>query len=147
MRKISDRAYLEGFHSGGKQNKKTSIKQKALDDREFSEEAFVEAFDQKDLILQYAKEIDQLRKGKIEMQEFLQTLSIPAVLTIVQSMNDANSPKDKAAIAGDILDRAGHGKINKVAMATKNFDKSTAKEELISHIMGFAADSDVVKVK
>lgn len=147
MRKISDRGYLEAFHAGDKQKKKTSVKQKVLDDREFSESSFVEAYDQKELLVQYAEDIDKLRKGKIEMGDFLQTLSIPAILTIVQSMQDATSAKDRASIAGDILDRAGHGKINKVAMATKNFDRTTAKDELISHIMGFAADSDVVKVK
>lgn len=143
----NDRKFFESYLAGEKQDSRTSHTQTHADRIErMSEDSFVEAYDAADLLVEYAKEIDDMRKGKIEVSEFLQTVSPQAILTILQAMTQSSKESVRVDAAKDLLDRAGHGKINKVAMGTKNFSRSDPKEELLAHIMGFSATSDVIKV-
>ena len=112
-----------------------------------TEDDLIDAIDQARVIEKYAKEIKDLRENKIDMTEFMEKMSVPAMVTLIYAMNSTTSLKDKASIAQDILDRAGHGKINKMAIASRSFDKKSSEDELISHILGMARGTNIIDIK
>lgn len=144
MKKVSSAGFYKSLLIGDKAGRQSAVKGRSTSAKE---NALIEAIDNADLLIRYADQIEKLNKGKMDAREFLDELSAPALVTLLWALNNTNTPKDKAAIAQDILDRAGHSKINKVAMGTKSFDRNSSKEELIASLLGMARGTNFIEIE
>lgn len=93
----------------------------------------------------YNKQFEKLRQGTMSVPAFIQELSHEATMVLVESMR-ADDPRLAFDAARDVLDRAGHGKLQKVAVAHANVDHETSRRELINIIMSSAKKTGI-KVK
>jgi hypothetical protein len=146
---MSDRKFWEAYMAGDKRKGDSSELQQ-IPQRErgrnrgggsnngdnFKEEYVTNAIDVKDTVMKYASFIQKLEENKIDVSGFLSKVSPDAIVKILSLMN-SGSEKVQLDAAKDILDRAGHSKVNKVAMAG-TLDPQASKAELISTVLGLS---------
>lgn len=108
------------------------------------EDAMVNAIDNRQVLSKYADWITALREGKTDVPGFLDKMS-PDLM--IELMTIAMTGKDKIKLEAirDMLDRAGYGKVNKVAVAG-TLDAKASKEELLSTILGLGKKTGTIDV-
>lgn len=113
--------------------------------RNHKEDAIAEAIDMKKTLITHADWITRLREGKIDTSQFIASMSPEVAVKLVDVAFNGESEKNRLAAMQDILDRAGHGKVNKHAIA--NVDPSQPKEQLLSLIMGLNKKSKAIEIE
>lgn len=100
------------------------------------EESLVSAIDDLEIIKKYQSLYDALSKDEIDPHAFLQGVSKDVAVKLVATALKGSSEKIRLEAQKDILDRAGYGKVQKIAVA--QVDPKQPKEQLISLIAGLA---------
>jgi hypothetical protein len=113
--------------------------------RNHKEDAIIGAIDMKKTLSKHADWVEKLRAGQIDVSQFLSALSPDVAIELVDIALAGESEKNRLAAMQDILDRAGHGKINKHAIAS--VDPNQPKEQLISLIMGLNKKSKAIEIE
>jgi len=93
------------------------------------------AIEKADTIRKFRKQILDIEKGTLDMPGFLQSLSRQAIMEIAFAMVGSEDEKMRFQAAKDILDRAGYGKMQKIAVAHAHVDPATTRQELVNMIM------------
>jgi len=106
--------------------------------RNHIEDRIAQAIDHKAELKRHAHLLEKLANTK-DVNGFFQDISpgIAAELLLLAT-DPTSSDKIKLEAIRDILDRAGHGKVTKHAVA--RFDASTSKDAIISSILGNKKD-------
>lgn len=100
-----------------------------------TEDALIAAIDEKYALKRYQKDIQSLEKGSIDTPTFLKQVSNQMLKKLLYTIETTKDDRLKVNIAQDILDRAGHGKVNKAMVAHSHVDMNTTKTELINMVM------------
>lgn len=104
------------------------------------------ALDEKRALERYQKHLEALEQGTLNMPGFLKQLSGPMIRKILYTVETTKDEKLRVSAAQDILDRAGHGKINKSIHAHQDLGFENTKRELINSVMSLAKKAGI-KVK
>lgn len=108
--------------------------------RNSTEDRWIDAIDEKKQIVKFMKYVDNLQQNKSDVQGFFQGLAPEAAISLMlMALSEKTSEKGKLDALKDILDRAGHGKVTKHAVAA--LDPTMSKEAILSILMG--ADKDL----
>ena len=90
-----------------------------------------------DTLKKYQESYARLKKGSLDVPAFLQELSIEAVMVVAADLT-SDDPDRRSKAAKDVLDRAGHGKTQKIAVGHMHVDRDTTKRELVNLVMSAA---------
>lgn len=105
--------------------------------RNSREDMMLELIDNKRAVEKLVNWVDKLQNAKTDVQSFFGGLAPEVAIELAAMIfNPKTSEKTKLAAVQDLLDRAGHGKVQKHALAT--VDASTSKEAILSLISGKA---------
>lgn len=118
---------------------------KQPDYRNSKEDSIIDAIDMRHTITKYTDWIERLRTGKIDVGQFFTSVSPDVAIQLLHTALDGESEKTRLAAITDLLDRAGHGKVNKHAIAS--VDPNQPKEQLLSLIMGLNKKSGTIEIE
>lgn len=102
------------------------------------------AYELRGSIDRYTKIMSKLERGQTDIQGALGELAPDALMKLVELLKTGQE-KSQLEAAKEIMDRSGHTKINKVAIAG-SLDPNSSKEELISTIMGLGKKTGAIEV-
>lgn len=103
------------------------------------EDRLISLIEAKGTIERYGKILKKIADGQAGVQDFLKAASIDALVVTADIMHFGDSDKVRLEASKDILDRAGHGKTQKVQIGgTVHVDHDTSKMELINLIVSSA---------
>lgn len=102
-----------------------------------AEYRMIKMMERADKFQDYRHHFERLKKGSLDVPAFFGELSHEAMVVMIESMR-AEDPRLAFDAAKDVLDRAGHGKTQKIAVGHVHVDHQTSKRELINMIMSSA---------
>lgn len=109
------------------------------------EDRMVDAIDQKRFLTKYADWIEKLQNGEVDVATFIHGVSPDAAIKLVGlAMGHDSTDKIKLAALQDLLDRAGFGKVQKLAVA--NVDPSQPKAQLQAMLEGLARKTKAIEI-
>lgn len=111
------------------------------------ESYLIDLIDKADTIERYEKLINKLNEGTLDTPGFLKALAPQAALELVHIMTNGENEKTRLDAAKDLLDRAGHGKTQKVAVGHVHVDHTTSKRELINMVLSAARKAGINTVR
>lgn len=125
------------------------------------EDFVIRNLDKAAVLKRYEDQIRQLEEGTLKLPGFMKQISIQQTLNLLAIQETTTDAKLATNIAQDLLDRAGYGKISKVAHAHAVADMTETKRELVNKALSLAgkagfkvkkekhveADSDVIDVE
>lgn len=106
------------------------------------EDMMITAMDHKSTIIRYAKWLERLQRGAVDVNTFMNKVSPDLVIELLNIATGSTDKKVKLDAIKDFLDRAGYAKVNKVAIAG-SIDSNASKEELVNTILGLAPKANI----
>lgn len=95
----------------------------------------------------YQRNLEKLSEGTLDVPGFLKVIAPQMLKKLVYTLETCKDEKLRVGIAQDLLDRAGHGKIQKGAVLHQGvIDINTTKTELVNLVLGLSKKAGV-KVK
>jgi hypothetical protein len=111
------------------------------------EDRLIQLIEAKGTIKRYMAVTDKIADGTLGVPDFFKKAALDAAIVLADIMLYGENDKVKLEAARDILDRAGHGKTQKVAVSGHmTVDHDTSKLELMNLILASARRAGI-KVK
>ena len=97
----------------------------------------IKLIEQADALRRHRKSYEKLMKGTLDVPAYLAELTFDAAAKIAETIHSSD-PKLAFEAAKDVLDRAGHGKTQKIAVGHFQIDPNSTKRELVNTILTLA---------
>lgn len=108
------------------------------------ESHLISMIERADAIRWMQKQMGKAKKGTLDVPQCLNALSMRAVLEVGHLLTAEETPdKLRFEVAKDVMDRAGHGKTQKIAVGHMHIDPQATKTELINMIMSSAKSAGI----
>lgn len=112
----------------------------------YKEDAIIDAIDQKRFLEKHAEFVSKLQDEKTDTAGFIRALSPLLAMKMAHlALGAGVSEKTQLKALQDLLDRAGHVKVQAIAAAV--LDPNTPTEQLLSMITGLAKKNRVVNIE
>lgn len=108
------------------------------------EDRLISLIEAKDTILRYESLVKKIADGAKGIPDFFKAAALDAAIVTTDIMLTGENDKVRLEAAKDVLDRAGHGKTQKVSVSgSVQVDHDTSKLELMNMILASARKAGI----